>query len=215
MRRILLIAVAAALLAPAALARSSFPETIPLPNGWQPEGIAIGPGTTFYAGSRATGAVYAGDLRPGAGNVFIQPNGGAATGMKVDHGRLWVSGAQTGKGTVYDLKTGAVVREYQLATGAAPTFINDVVVTNKAAYFTDSQRPVIYRVALGRHHEPGDLTTINLGGDYQHLAGFNLNGIDAADNGRTLLAVQTANGRLYAIDPATGSAKTVDLGGTT
>jgi sugar lactone lactonase YvrE len=213
MRRYLLLAVAAAVLAPAALASSNVPETIPLPNGWQPEGIAIGHGTTFYAGSRATGAVYTGDLRTGMGKVFIQPNGGAATGMKVDHGRLWVSGAQTGKGTVYDLKTGAVVREYQLAPGA-PTFVNDVVVTNKAAYFTDSQRPVIYRVALGRHHEPGDVTTINLTGDYQHQAGFNLNGIDATDNGKTLLAVQSANGRLYAIDPATGVARTVDLGGT-
>src|SRR5690242_3025925 len=129
MRRILLAVVAAALLAPAALAKTNFPETIPLPNGWQPEGIAIGTGTSFYAGSRATGAVYAGDLRTGTGKVLIQPTGGAATGMKVDHGRLWVSGAQTGKGTVYDLKTGAVVREYQLAPGA-PTFINDVVVTN-------------------------------------------------------------------------------------
>ena len=108
MRRILLLVVAAALLAPAALAKSTFPDTIPLPNGWQPEGIAIGTGTSFYAGSRATGAVYAGDLRTGAGKVLIQGAAGrAATGMKVDHGRLWVSGAGTGKGTVYDLKTGA------------------------------------------------------------------------------------------------------------
>ena len=119
MRRILLLVVAAALLAPAALAKSTFPDTIPLPNGWQPEGIAIGTGTSFYAGSRATGAVYAGDLRTGAGKVLIQGAAGrAATGMKVDHGRLWVSGAGTGKGTVYDLKTGAVVREYQLAPAA-------------------------------------------------------------------------------------------------
>ena len=65
MRRILLLAVAAALLAPTALASSNFPETIPLPNGWLPEGIAIGTGTSFYAGSRATGAVYIGDLRTG------------------------------------------------------------------------------------------------------------------------------------------------------
>jgi sugar lactone lactonase YvrE len=213
MRRLLLFAVAAALLAPAALAKSTFPPTIQLPNGWQPEGIAIGPGASFYAGSRATGAVYAGDLRTGAGNVFIQPNGGAATGMKVANGRLWVSGAQTGKGTVYDLKTGAVVREYQLAPGA-PTFINDVTVAHHAAYFTDSQRPVIYKVELGRRHEPGAATTINLSGDYEHLAGFNLNGIAEANNGRVLLAVQSANGRLYSIDPTTGVATTVDLGGT-
>jgi sugar lactone lactonase YvrE len=220
MRRISQLAVAAVVVAtlvvPAALAKSSFPETIQLPNGWQPEGIAIGSGTTFYAGSRATGAVYTGDLRTGLGKVLIQgASGRAATGMKVSHNLLWVSGAGTGKGTVYDLKTGAVVREYQLAQGTDPTFVNDVVVTSKAAYFTDSSRPVLYRVAIGPHHTPGDLTTIPLGGDYQHLGGFNLNGIDATDNGRTLLAVQTASGKLFAIDAKTGVARAVDLGTTT
>ena len=49
--------------------------------------------------------------------------------MKVDHGHLWVSGASTGKAFVYDLKTGGLLREYQLATGGDPTFVNDVVVT--------------------------------------------------------------------------------------
>ena len=41
------------------------PDVIALPNGLQPEGIEVGAGTTFYAGSRATGAVVAGDLRTG------------------------------------------------------------------------------------------------------------------------------------------------------
>jgi sugar lactone lactonase YvrE len=213
MRRFLLLAVAAALLAPGALAKGSFPETIALPNGWQPEGIAIG-STTFYSGSIPTGAVYAGDLRTGVGKVAIQgAPGRAATGMKVDHGHLWVSGASTGRAFVYDLKTGALLREYQLATGGDPTFVNDVVVTRMAAYFTDSSRPVLYRVALGSHGAPGDAAALPLGGDYQHLAGFNLNGIDATPDGKTLLAVQTANGRLYAIDAKTAVARTVALGG--
>ena len=214
MRRILLLAVAAALLAPAALAKGSFPERIALPFGWQPEGIAIGAGTTFYSGSIPTGAIYTGDLSTGAGKVAIQgAPGRAATGMKVDHGHLWVSGASTGKAFVYDLKTGGLLREYQLATGGDPTFVNDVVVTSKAAYFTDSSRPVLYRVALGSHGAPGDATALPLGGDYQHLGGFNLNGIDATPDGKTLLAVQSANGRLYAIDAKTGAAHTVALGG--
>ena len=51
MRRLLLLAVAAALLAPAALANSNFPETIPLPNGWMPEGITAGEDTTIYVGT--------------------------------------------------------------------------------------------------------------------------------------------------------------------
>jgi outer membrane protein assembly factor BamB len=214
MRRIVLLAVAAALLVPPALAQSSFPETIPLPNGFRPEGIAIGKGTHFYTGSIPTGAIYAGDLRTGTGTVIIPGAAGrGATGMEVDHDRLWVSGAGTGKAFVYDLDTATLVREYQLAPPMTPTFVNDVVVTNKAAYFTDSMRDVIYRIAVGKKGEPGEATTIQLGGDYQHLPGFNLNGIDATVSGKTLFAVQTANGRLYSIDPETGVARTVDLGG--
>ncbi len=31
------------------------------------------------------------------------------------------------------------------------TFINDAVATKRAVYFTDSQRPVLYKVALSSH----------------------------------------------------------------
>ena len=148
MRLIVVLIAASVLAVPVALAGGSFPATIPLPNGWQPEGIAVGNGKIFYAGSRATGAVYSGDLRTGKGAVVVQGAAGrAATGLKVDRGRLFVSGAGTGKAFVYDAKTGAVIREYQLVT--PPTFINDVAVTNDAAYFTDSKRAVIFRLALG------------------------------------------------------------------
>ena len=46
MRRIALIAAVAALLTTAAAGSSAtvFPDTIALPNGWLPEGIAIAPG---------------------------------------------------------------------------------------------------------------------------------------------------------------------------
>ncbi len=104
MRRILLLLLAAAVLAaPVALAKGAFPKTIPLPNGFQPEGIAIGKGTTFFVGSIPTGAIYSGDLRTGAGAVLVPGAAGrAATGLKYDHGRLFVSGAGTGKAFVYD-----------------------------------------------------------------------------------------------------------------
>jgi sugar lactone lactonase YvrE len=216
MRRLALLAVAVAVLAaPAALAKGSFPDVIPLPNGWQPEGIAIGNGNTFYVGSIPTGAIYRGDLRTGQGAPFIAgATGRAATGLEFDRNRLFVSGASTGKAFVYDTKTGALLREYQLATGTGATFVNDVVVTDKAAYFTDSNRPVIYRVALSGK-TLGDAQAIPLTGDYQHVAGFNLNGIDATPNGKTLIAVQTATGKLFTIDPATGATKAIDLGGAT
>jgi hypothetical protein len=42
---------------------STFPGVIPLPNGWQPEGIVAAHGTSFYAGSLAGAGIYRGDFR--------------------------------------------------------------------------------------------------------------------------------------------------------
>jgi sugar lactone lactonase YvrE len=105
------------------------------------------------------------------------------------------------------LNTNAIV-----CLGTAPTFINDVVVTRKAAYFTDSQKPVLYKVPIGKAGRLGDAQTIQLSGDYAHVDGaFNLNGIDATNNGKTLVAVQSTGGKLYRINTATGAASLIQL----
>jgi sugar lactone lactonase YvrE len=209
------IAVAAVLSggSPAAAEQAPFPQVIQLPTGFRPEGIEVGKGTTFYVGSVANGAVFRGDLRTGTGAILVPGAAGkAATGIELDsRGRLFVSGGGTGTATVYNAGTGAIIRTYTLAT--APTFINDVVVTPGAAYFTDSQKPVLYRVPIGPTGALGDAQTITLGGDYAHVAGqFNLNGIDATPSGKALVAVQSVNGNLYRIDPATGVATAISLG---
>jgi sugar lactone lactonase YvrE len=191
-----------------------FPQVIQLPTGFRPEGIEVGRGTTFYVGSVANGAIFRGNLRTGSGSVFIPgASGKAATGIELDRRkRLFVAGAATGNAYVYNAKTGALIRTYSLA--APPTFINDVVVTPKAAYFTDSQKSVLYRAPIGPRGALGNAQTIALGGDYVHVPGeTNLNGIDATANGKTLVAVQTINGRLYRINPATGAATQISLGG--
>ena len=210
-----LLAVVAVLSAgsPAAPEKGSFPDVIQLPTGFRPEGIEVGRGTTFYAGSVGNGAIYRGDLRTGTGAILVPGAAGkAATGIELDsRNRLFVAGAATGTATVYNAGTGALVRTYTL--GTAPTFINDVVVTSTAAYFTDSQKPVLYRVPIAPTGALGNAQTINLRGDYAHVDGqFNLNGIDATPSGKTLIAVQSVNGRLYRIDPASGVAKTISLG---
>ena len=213
MRRLLLTLVLLALAAPVALAQATFPETIALPNGFAPEGIEI-KGDTVYVGSVGSGAIWAGDLRTGHGDVIVPgaPGTRSATGIEYDHGLLWVSGARFGNALVYDAKTGVLLQELQLATGTAATFINDAVVTQRGVYFTDSQRQVLYKVERTGHHV-GQVTTIPLGGDYHHVAGqFNLNGIVATPNGKTLIAVQTVAKKLFTIDPETGVAKTIDIG---
>jgi len=213
-RMLLLTAAVAALAASAALAKASFPSTIALPNGWQPEGIAVGNGNTFYVGSIPTGAVYRGDLRTGKGATLVPGAAGrAAIGVEHDRGRLFVAGGPTGKAFVYNAKTGALIRELQLASGT-PTFVNDVVVTKRAAYFTDSNQAVLYRVALSKNGAPAATsTTIGLTGDFQLVGGFNLNGIDATPDGKTLVVVQSATGKLFRVVAATGVTKLVDLGG--
>jgi outer membrane protein assembly factor BamB len=190
-----------------------FPEVIQLPTGFRPEGIEVGRGTTFYVGSVASGAIYRGNLRTGSGTILVPGSSGrAATGIELDrHNRLFVAGAGTGNAYVYDAQTGALIRTYNL--GTSPTFINDVVVTPKAAYFTDSQKAVVYRIPIGPGDTLGAAETIPLSGDYVHVAGaFNLNGIDSTRSSETLVAVQSVNGKLYSIDPTTGVAKEISLG---
>ncbi|MFD0855480.1 hypothetical protein ACFQ07_24775, partial [Actinomadura adrarensis] len=59
-----------------------FPERIPLPDGFQPEGIAIGPGPFAYLGSRVDGRIYRADLRTGKGGVFSPGPGTTSLGLK-------------------------------------------------------------------------------------------------------------------------------------
>ena len=141
MRRIALLATVTALLATAATGSGAaqFPETIALPNGWLPEGIAIAPGGTFYSGSRGTGAVYGGSLRTGEGAIVVPGQAGrVAVGVDYNRGRLFVAGGGTGDGYVYDAKTGEPLAKYDFADPlTAATFVYDVIVTRTAAWFTE------------------------------------------------------------------------------
>jgi sugar lactone lactonase YvrE len=197
----------------AAAAAVAFPQVIQLPRGFQPEGIEIGRGTTFYVGSVVNGAIYRGNLRTGTGAVLVAGQAGkAATGIELDRfNRLFVAGAGTGDAYVYSARTGALIRTYDFAS--SDTFINDVVVTRNAAYFTDSRKAVLYVVPIGVGEALGAFRTLQLSGDFALAGGFNLNGIDATPNGKTVVAVQSNNGKLFRIDPATGVTRAISLGG--
>ena len=204
---------AAFALAPTGSASAApFPDTLALPNGWLPEGIATGAGTSIYSGSRTDGSVWKADLRTGEGEVLVDVDGRAAVGIKVDRGLLVVSGGATGAAYVYDADSGAEVAAFDLTDG--PAFINDVTVTRDVAWFTNSQAAELYRVALGAGGVPtGAVQTIPLTGDWQQVAGFNANGIAATPDGQTLLVINSTTGILYAVDAATGEATAVDAGG--
>jgi sugar lactone lactonase YvrE len=209
-----LVTLSATLVAGAPGATRPFPQVIQLPAGFQPEGIEVGKGATFYVGSRVTGAIYRGNLRTGAGAILVAGGSGRmATGIELDpQNRLWVAGAGTGDAYVINARTGALTRTNDFA--ATDTFINDVVVTKSAAYFTDSRKALLYKVPIGPGGALGSIQTINLGSPFVLGAGFNLNGIDATPNGKTLVAVQSNNGKLFRIDAATGAVREITLAGS-
>ncbi|WP_367128990.1 SMP-30/gluconolactonase/LRE family protein [Saccharothrix sp. HUAS TT1] len=202
--------------APAAAAQAHpFPTDFPLPDGFLPEGIAIGGAPVAYFGSRADGDLFRVDLRTGRGEVFSQGPGTASVGLKVDRRkRLFVAGGAGGDGRVVDARSGEILKSYRFASDS-DTFVNDVVITDGAAYFTDSRKAVLYRVDFGRR---GGLSESHVGiplsGDFVLTPGVNnANGIAETPDGKSLLIVQSNTGQLHRVDPRSGRTTLVDLGG--
>ena len=208
-----LITALALVAAPAGAAPSVYPDVIPLPDGFQPEGITVGTGHEAYAGSLADGRVVRVDLRTGSTEMVVEPTGGPSVGMDFDDrsGYLFVAGGPTGTASVYDTDTGETVVTDTVGTG----FVNDVIVTRTAAFFTNSFAAEIYRIGIGPAGEVDDaFETITLDG-FDQVPGFNANGIEATPNGDTLIVVNSTTGELYTVDPENGDATQVDLGGDT
>ncbi len=223
-RLILLLALVMGLslaIAPAVAAHGPkrLPAQIDLPDGWRPEGITAGRGSTFYVGSLADGAIWKGNFRTGNGKVFV-PGVAGRVGVGVEYdwrkGRIWVAGGGTGDVRVYSARSGKLLQTYHFAsTAASPAFLNDLVVTRTAVYVTDSLHQQLDVIPLGRHGKlpsPDKAFSLPLTGDLVYEAGFNANGIVAKDG--WLILVQSNTGQLFRVNPRTGKARTIDLGGT-
>ncbi len=215
-------------------AMPSYPDVLPLPVGFQPEGIAIGPRNDFYVGSIISGKIYKGDLRTGEGMLLADPADlgiapASAVGMSLDRRShyLFVAGGFditppfTGMVYVYDSGTGDLVRTFYYDS-PFPVFLNDVIVTADAAYFTDAVAPLLYKIPLGKNGQlPGTdmLMVVPLTGfsttpywdDGFPLPIFG-NGIDASPNGKMLFVANLNRGEIYNVDPETGMAEIIDLG---
>ena len=69
----------------------------------------------------------------------------------------------------------------------------------------------LYFVPVSRAGVPGPFRTLALSGPAADTSGeFNLNGIQATANGKTLIVAHSANGQLYTVDPRTGASATID-----
>ena len=205
-----------------------FPPLIALPEGFAPEGIATGRGSSFYAGDLNTGRLLRGDYRSGTVvELAASPAPGAqAVGLEVDKrtNALFVA-ASTFGARVYDADTGALLESYPfLPTGPNPVLANDVEITRDAAYFTDSCSATLYKLPLGpggRLPAPSAVEAIPVTGDFAFEfvpapPGFpcglpNMNGIVATDDGRWLIIGKTTTGEFFRVDAATGESVRISL----
>jgi hypothetical protein len=215
---VLLLGAPAASPAIAAQAGPNFPSRVDLPDGFFPEGITGGAGTTVYVGSLIDGSIWRGDVRTGQGSVLVDSPGPQAVGVDYEEatGRVWVAGGGSGTISVHDGATGATLASYSIE-GAG--FLNDLTVTDDAVYVTDSfvQRLVVVPLGPGGAlPTEGAIETRPLSGDIPWVPGeFNANGITAVQGGRWLLVVTsiaTDTSQLFRVDPATGATTEVDLG---
>jgi hypothetical protein len=186
-------------------------EQIVLPGASSAEGIARGVGSTFYAGDLFLGDIYRGDLRRRTAELFVDaPPGRMAVGMAVDvrHGLLFVAGGFDGTAHVYDAKTGASVATYEFTD--PPSLINDVALTKKGAWFTDSAKGQLYFVPISPTGVLGAQRTLQLSGPAADTSGdVNNNGIQATPDGKTLIVAHSEQGALNTVDPTTGASATI------
>ena len=202
---------------------SSSPELqalIELPADFGPEGIAIGDGTTFFVGAMTppnAGQILRGDLSTGEYSQLVPPSGVPALGIAYapTSNRIFVAGGDSGRGTVYDAGNGTEIAVLELGGG----MINDVEVTDEAAYFTDSQEPAVYRVALDASGQPGEITTLALPANFAEAGScegappIGGNGIAATPDGRYLILIHMSEGQLYRLDLQSGEVAQITLTG--
>ena len=191
------------------------------------EGIGLDPlRGVFYVSEVTGGEISRGRLKDPDARDWLGGNGTdgrvTARGVTVDRlGRVYIAGGpnRTSDPTRPDrpdlwvyAPSGRLLAALQVP--AAGAFLNDVAIgPDGAAYFTDSNvTPRIFRVAQDRRG--GSVSTwVDATGTITSAPGFNLNGIVATPDGRSLLAVQSATGQLWRFDLRTKRIDQVTVAG--
>src|SRR3954454_13080932 len=196
------------------------PDRIELPTNWQPEGVTTD-GKKVFSGSLATGSILKANPRTGAKHVLPESaTGKPAVGLDFDKRRdvVWVAGGPSGEVRAQNARTAELLATYTAPATDNPNgrFINDLVVTRKAVYATDSFNQELLVVPLERRHghrlpASGPAQLLPLTGDivFDTTPGvFNANGIVKTRHG--LVVGQSNTGLLFRVDKATGEATTID-----
>jgi sugar lactone lactonase YvrE len=202
------------------------PDTYPLagdpgdPQGSKFEGIGVDRRErTFYVSETTGGEIHRGDVRTGRTKVWL-PEGAdgrtTARGITVDdQGRVYVAGgpnsSQSGGPDMWVYSPSGHLLA-ALRVDAANPFLNDVAIgPDGAAYFTNSNAPQIFRLAVRQGRWQVE-TWADATGDVPTAAGFNLGGIVVSPDRRALVVAQGNTGRLWRFDLRTGTASRVETG---
>jgi Cu-Zn family superoxide dismutase len=198
-----------------------------------PEGLVYDEQTNaLFTTSMEQGSIYRTTLDQAEFEVLSPAGANGCTsvlGLRIDpeNRRLFASAGVTGMAYVFDADTGKPLGRYTNAiapkergtmgpNSTSPTLINDVVVIEGDAYFTDSYHPVLYKLpksTIDATPSDGEArlepwlefegTVLKYTRGDGLASGLNLNGIVATPDGRYLIVVATNTGKLFRIDVKT------------
>jgi hypothetical protein len=208
--------------------RVIWPDLIPIPQGFEAEGITLGSDQTFFAGSFSysgnltnAGAIYKGNLVTGEGQVLVPPTGKPISGLSYD-ARTDYLYAATGFGfrgpwfeegvKVYAATSGRLLGEIIFGDNIVA---NDVLVTESAVYCTDSISTTLYKIPLEDNGKvfSSAFEKIEMAGFEMIPGKFNANGLVGNFDGSQLLIINIGSGVLYLVDTESGAASPVNIQG--
>lgn len=181
--------------------------------GLHPEGIAYdSESDSLFVSGAGTGEILRIDRDTGEVTAFVEASGVpfSVLGLEVAEGQLWVAGASTGEVRAYSLEDGS---QTFVATTGEGGLLNDLTVSSTGdVYITDSNRPILYRVAAGSTEveEWLDFT----GTAFEYIDDVNANGIVITEDDSHLIVAQLATGQLYLIDVQSKEVQEIDVGET-
>ncbi len=183
--------------------RHHLPSTYVVPGeNTYPEGSAADERTgTFWVSAAGTGAIYRGHATDPQMRLFLEPGKDGRTntlGMEYSRGILYIAEGTTGDLYAYDAYSGKLLTRQP--TG--PGFVNDVTIgADGAAYFTDSFRPYIFRLARDKNGTWSATRWLDVSSVIPYPEGVVvLNGIAPIEGGRYLMTIAANTGQLYRID---------------
>ena len=209
--------------------RVIWPDLIPIPAGFEAEGIQLGKDQDFFVGTVSwsgnlanSGAIYKGNLVTGEGQILVPPTGKPVAGLSYDArtdylyaatghsggfaGPRWEQGLK-----VYTATSGRLLGEIIFGDDMV---INDVLVTDTAVYCTDSVSTTLYKVALENDGKVFSSTVakIEMTG-FEMAEGFNANGLVGDFDGKELVIINITTGVLYLVNTESGVATPVNVQG--